>query len=62
MLKRSVYNASESNLATALDDIAVRTAVTDHHPDAKAGGQSFRDRQPPKFNAWLETPKGDAHG
>lgn len=54
MLKRSVYNASESSLATALDDIAVRTAVTDHHPDAKAGGQSFRDRQPPKFNAWLE--------
>lgn len=57
MLKRSLYNASESNLATALDDIAVRTAVTDHHPDAKAGGQSFRDRTAPKFNAWLETPR-----
>lgn len=54
MLKRSLYNASESNLATAFDDIAVRTAVTDHHPDAKDGGASFREKRPPRFNAWLE--------
>jgi 2-(1,2-epoxy-1,2-dihydrophenyl)acetyl-CoA isomerase len=54
MLKRSIYNASESSLAVAFDDIAARTAVTDHHPDARDGGQSFREKRPPKFNAWLE--------
>jgi 2-(1,2-epoxy-1,2-dihydrophenyl)acetyl-CoA isomerase len=56
MLKRSIYAASESNLAVALDDIAARTAVTDHHPDARDGGQSFREKRKPRFNAWLETP------
>jgi 2-(1,2-epoxy-1,2-dihydrophenyl)acetyl-CoA isomerase len=54
MLKRSVYNASESSFAQALDDIATRTAVTDHHPDARDGGQSFREKRPPTFNRWLE--------
>jgi len=54
MLKRSVYNAAESSFALALDDIAARTAVSDHHPDAKEGAKSFRDKRPPRFNAWLE--------
>lgn len=58
MLKRSLYNASESNLAVALDDIAIRTAITDHHPDARDGGASFREKRPPKFNAWLEKDDG----
>ena len=57
MLKRSVYNAAESGFAQALDDIAVRTAVTDHHPDARDGGRSFREKRAPKFNAWLDEPK-----
>jgi len=54
MLKRSLYNAAESTFSQALDDIAVRTAVTDHHPDARDGGRSFREKRAPKFNAWLE--------
>jgi len=54
MLKRSLYNAAESTFAAALDDIAVRTAITDHHPDARDGGASFREKRAPKFNAWLE--------
>ena len=54
MLKRSLYNASESNYVQALDDIAVRTAVTDHHPDARDGGRSFREKRAPKFNVWLD--------
>jgi len=58
MLKRSLYNAAESSFVQALDDIAVRTAVTDHHPDARDGGRSFREKRAPKFNAWLE-PGGD---
>ena len=59
MLKRSLYNAAESNFAQALDDIAVRTAVTDHHPDAKEGGRSFAEKRQPRFNAWLEGGPAD---
>jgi 2-(1,2-epoxy-1,2-dihydrophenyl)acetyl-CoA isomerase len=54
MLKRSLYNAAESSFVQALDDIAIRTAVTDHHPDARDGGRSFREKRPPRFNAWLD--------
>jgi 2-(1,2-epoxy-1,2-dihydrophenyl)acetyl-CoA isomerase len=54
MLKRSLYNAAESSFAAALDDIAIRTAVTDHHADARDGGRSFREKRAPKFNVWLE--------
>lgn len=54
MAKRSLYNAAESAFAPALEDIAVRTAVTDHHPDAREGARSFREKRPPRFNAWLE--------
>jgi 2-(1,2-epoxy-1,2-dihydrophenyl)acetyl-CoA isomerase len=56
MLKRSIYNAAESSFVQALDDIAVRTAVTDHHPDARDGARSFAEKRPPRFNAWLEGP------
>jgi 2-(1,2-epoxy-1,2-dihydrophenyl)acetyl-CoA isomerase len=49
MLKRAVYKAAESDFEAALDDIAVRTAITDHHPDAAEGGRSFAEKRPPKF-------------
>jgi 2-(1,2-epoxy-1,2-dihydrophenyl)acetyl-CoA isomerase len=58
MLKRSLYNAAESTFGQALDDIAVRTAVTDHHPDARDGGRSFREKRPPRFNVWLDEGEG----
>ena len=61
MLKRSIYNAAESHLAQALDDIAVRTAITDHHPDARDGGRAFREKRAPKFNAWLEPGSAKDH-
>ena len=56
MLKRSVYQAAESNFTQALEDIATRTAVTDHHPDAREGAKSFAEKRTPRFNAWLEKP------
>lgn len=61
MLKRSLYNAAESSFAQALDDIAVRTAITDHHPDARDGGRSFREKRAPKFNAWLDEGGSEDH-
>lgn len=49
MLKRSLYNAAETPLVHAFDDIAARTAVTDHHPDAREGVTAFREKRAPKF-------------
>lgn len=53
MLKRSLYLAAEQTWAHSLEDIAVRTAVTDHHPDAREGGRAFREKRPARFNAQL---------
>jgi 2-(1,2-epoxy-1,2-dihydrophenyl)acetyl-CoA isomerase len=53
LLKRSLYNAAELTWEQALDDIAAKTAVTDHHPDAREGVTAFRDKRAPSFNAWL---------
>ena len=54
MLKRSMYQAAEQTWAHALEDIAARTAITDHHPDAKEGVSAFREKRAPHFNAWLD--------
>ncbi len=49
LLKRSLYNAAELTWEQSLDDIAARTAVTDHHPDAREGVKAFREKREPKF-------------
>jgi 2-(1,2-epoxy-1,2-dihydrophenyl)acetyl-CoA isomerase len=54
LLKRSVYNAAEMTFAQALDEIAAKTAISDHHPDAREGVVAFREKREPRFNAWLE--------
>lgn len=54
LLKRTIYNAAELSWAQALDDIAAKTAISDHHPDAHEGVAAFRERREPRFNAWLE--------
>lgn len=55
LLKRTLYNAAELTWQQSLDDIAGKTAITDHHPDAREGVTAFRDKREPKFNAWLES-------
>jgi 2-(1,2-epoxy-1,2-dihydrophenyl)acetyl-CoA isomerase len=49
LLKRSIYLAAEQTWAHALEDIAARTAVSDHHPDAREGVKAFREKRQPKF-------------
>jgi 2-(1,2-epoxy-1,2-dihydrophenyl)acetyl-CoA isomerase len=54
LLKRSIYNAADLTFEQALDDIASKTMMADHHPDAREGVQAFRDKRQPRFNQWLE--------
>ena len=49
LLKRAVYNAAEMSFLHALDDIATKTAISDHDPDAREGIASFREKRPPRF-------------
>lgn len=51
LLKRSLYNAAEMPMLQAFDDIAAKTAVSDHHPDAREGVRSFIEKRTPRFNA-----------
>ena len=54
LLKRSVYNAADMTFEQSLDEIAAKTAISDHHPDAREGGTAFREKREPAFNQWLE--------
>ena len=56
LLKRSIYNAWEMPLEQAFDEIASKTAISDHHPDAREGVAAWRDKRAPAFNRWLQTP------
>lgn len=53
LLKRSVYQAAELSWAQSLDEIASKTAVSDHHPDSREGVSAFRERREAHFNEWL---------
>ena len=59
LLKRSVYNAAELSFEQSLDEIAAKTAISDHHPDAREGVAAFREKRPAQFNDWL-APKTSA--
>ena len=62
LLKRSVYNAAELGWSQALDEIAAKTAISDHHPDAREGVAAFHEKREAKFNAWLEQKPGKNGG
>ena len=54
LLKRSVYNAAELSWEQSLDEIAAKTGISDHHPDAREGVAAFREKRAASFNRWLE--------
>jgi 2-(1,2-epoxy-1,2-dihydrophenyl)acetyl-CoA isomerase len=49
LLKRSIYAAAELSFEQSLDEIAAKTAISDHHPDAREGVAAFRDKRAPNF-------------
>lgn len=53
LLKRSVYNAAELTWSQALDEIAAKTAISDHHPDSREGVSAFHEKREATFNDWL---------
>lgn len=59
LLKRSLYNAQHQTFDQAGDDIAAKTAISDHHPDTAEGMSAFKERRKPHFNQWLEGPPPD---
>jgi 2-(1,2-epoxy-1,2-dihydrophenyl)acetyl-CoA isomerase len=50
MLKRAVYRAYEQDFAGAAEDIALRTAITDHSPDTTEGVSAWMEKRKPRFN------------
>lgn len=54
LLKRSIYASAELTFEQACDDIATKTAITDHHADAKEGIAAFVEKRPPIFNSMIE--------
>ncbi len=53
LMKRSLYAAAELSFEQACEDIASKTAISDHHPDTAAGVGAFREKGTPTFNEWL---------
>ena len=54
LLKSSVYNAADMIFEQSLDEIAAKTAISDHHEDAREGALAFKEKRPAHFNRWLE--------
>jgi len=50
LLKTTIYNAADMTWPQALDDIAAKTAISDHHPDSREGVRAFREKRQPQFN------------
>jgi 2-(1,2-epoxy-1,2-dihydrophenyl)acetyl-CoA isomerase len=50
MLKRALYCSADEGFERALDDIGLRTSITDHHPDALEGAMAFLEKRSPRFS------------
>ena len=60
LLKRSIYNAAELSWEQSLDEIAAKTAISDHHPDAREGVSAFQEKREATFNQWINQEEADA--
>jgi 2-(1,2-epoxy-1,2-dihydrophenyl)acetyl-CoA isomerase len=49
LLKRSIYLASELSMEQSFEDIATKTAISDHHPDMQEGAAAFRGKRAAEF-------------
>jgi 2-(1,2-epoxy-1,2-dihydrophenyl)acetyl-CoA isomerase len=54
LLKRALYNAENLTFDQAAEDIATRTAISDHHADALEAGPAWLRKDPVVFNRWLD--------
>jgi 2-(1,2-epoxy-1,2-dihydrophenyl)acetyl-CoA isomerase len=54
LLKKAVYNAAHLTFDQAGDDIASKTAISDHHQDAIDGSRAFFAKEKATFNRWLD--------
>jgi 2-(1,2-epoxy-1,2-dihydrophenyl)acetyl-CoA isomerase len=51
MLKRAIYRAYETDFHGAGEDIALRTAISDHNADVSEGVAAWVEKRPPHFNS-----------
>jgi 2-(1,2-epoxy-1,2-dihydrophenyl)acetyl-CoA isomerase len=49
ILKRLIYRAVDQTFEQACDDIAIRTSISDHHPDVQEGLLAFREKRSPRY-------------
>lgn len=61
LLKKAVYNAVDQTLEQAGEDIAAKTAIADHHPDAREGRLAFKEKRAPRFNRPQEPGQAPGH-
>lgn len=54
LLKQAIYNAAHLQFDQAGNDIALRTAISDFHADAREGAPAWLRHETPEFNRWLE--------
>jgi len=50
LLKHAIDNADDFTFEQAGMDIATRTAISDHHPDAEEGWRAFAEKRKPRFS------------
>ncbi|MEQ8263902.1 enoyl-CoA hydratase/isomerase family protein [Pseudohaliea sp.] len=59
MLKRALYRAADSNLVEAMEDIALRTSITNFNCDTREGLEAFRSGRRPRYNQGLNDSDAD---
>jgi 2-(1,2-epoxy-1,2-dihydrophenyl)acetyl-CoA isomerase len=56
LLKRAIDNAASLTFEQACDDIATKTAISDHPSDTEEGRKAWSEKRVAQFNEWLDDP------